>query len=137
MSDLTTREAEKVRLTFSRVVADRDAFSKSFYDRLFTAAPSVRLLFSTNMDMQREKLVATLALVVRSVNNLDALRHDIRELGRRHVEYGAMPVHYDVLRDVFLDTMDEYIGEEFDAETRNAWAKLYDIVAGEMISSNY
>ena len=48
-----------------------------------------------------------------------------------------MPGHYDVLRDIYLDTMGEYIGAEFDAGTKNAWAKLYDIVAGEMIESNY
>jgi hemoglobin-like flavoprotein len=44
---------------------------------------------------------------------------------------------HDVLRDVSLDTMDDYIAKEYDAGTRNAWAKLYDIVAGEMIDSNY
>lgn len=135
MADLTASEAEKIRYSFSKVITARESFSKSFYDRLFTTAPSTRLLFSTDMDTQREKLVATLAYVVRSVNSLDSLRNDIRELGRRHVEYGIIPGHYVILRDVFLDTIAEYTGDEFDAETRHAWAKLYDIVADEMTAA--
>jgi hemoglobin-like flavoprotein len=129
-------DADKVRESFVNLLPKSDAFSMALYQRLFAVAPETRALFTGNIDMQREKLIAMLALVVRSANNLDALMDDVRELGRRHVEYGVSTNDYVILKDVFVDTLAEFLGDDFNADTRRAWSNLYDTLANAMTGTS-
>ena len=129
-------DADKVRESFVNLLPKSDAFSMALYQRLFAVAPETRALFTCNIDMQREKLIAMLALVVRSANNLDALMDDVRELGRRHVEYGVSTNDYVILKDVFVDTLAEFLGDDFNADTRRAWSNLYDTLANAMTGTS-
>ena len=122
MIDLDDKDSALVKKSFVKILPRRNEFSVSLYDRLFEVAPDARPMFSRDMTRQREKLVATLTLVVNSANKLSELHDDVRELGRRHVHYGTELAHYDVLRDVLVDTLADYLGDDFDTETRAAWA---------------
>ena len=52
--------------------ADLGKAAELFYGRLFEIAPQVRAMFPDDMTEQRKKLMATLAIVVNGLNNLDA-----------------------------------------------------------------
>lgn len=131
-----SKEAGLIKSTFAKILPRREEFSLRFYNRLFDVAPSVRPLFSTNMEMQREKLLATLIQVVKCAGNMEQLAGDVRALGRRHRDYGVELEHYDVLRDVLIDTLAEFLGEDFTDQTRHAWAVMYDHIADVMKSGH-
>ncbi len=132
MIELEEKDAALIKKSFVKILPRRNEFSASLYERLFEVAPEARSMFSRDMTRQREKLIATLTLVVNSANKLSELREDVRELGRRHVSYGTELAHYAILRDVLVDTLAEYISDGFDDETRAAWGKLYDAITDVM-----
>lgn len=132
MTRLQEEQAALIKKSFIRILPHREAFSKSLYDRLFKVAPEARSLFTSDMERQREKLVATLAFVVNGASDLDKLTGEVRALGRRHVDYGVELAHYGILRGVLVDTLAEYLGDDFTPEVQAAWAGLYDDLAEAM-----
>ena len=84
--------------SFDLVAPQGDELMRTFYDKLFEAAPSVRPLFAdVDMERQRQALLNMLLVLRESLRDLDDIVPDLEELGARHVEYGAQPEHYPVV----------------------------------------
>ena len=57
--------------------------------------PAVKPLFAgTDLKRQKTMLLGTLVLLRKSLRDLEAIVPKLRELGARHVAYGARPEHY-------------------------------------------
>jgi nitric oxide dioxygenase len=108
-----------------------------FYDRLFEVAPSVRALFPDDMKEQRKKLMATLAVVVNGLTNLEAVLPAASALAKRHVDYGAKPEHYPVVGGALLWTLEKGLGDAWTPELAEAWTAAYGTLSGYMISEAY
>ncbi len=105
-----------------------------FYARLFEAAPAVRPLFAhTDLRRQKAMLLATLVLLRKSLRDLGAIVPKLRELGARHVHYGARPEHYPVVGAVLIASMAEIAGDAWRPEYERAWSAAFDVVAGAML----
>src|SRR5688572_1804680 len=105
-----------------------------FYARLFTAAPAVKPLFAgTDLQRQKTMLLGTLVLLRKSLRDLDAIVPKLRDLGARHVAYGAQPAHYPVVGEVLIASMAEIAGAASTPEYERAWTAAFGIVAGAMI----
>ena len=57
----------------------------------------------------------------------------LRELGARHVAYGARPEHYPVVGEVLIASMAEVAGPAWRPEYSRAWASAFGLVAGAML----
>ena len=110
------------------------AVVRLFYGRLFEIAPQLRPLFKTEIGEQSRRLNEMLNMIVGSLDRFDELRPMLAELGRRHVDYGARPEHYEILRSALLWTFGNALGVHFDRETRAAWDLLIGMVAAEMLA---
>jgi hemoglobin-like flavoprotein len=120
--------------SFDLVAPRGDELVETFYTRLFAAAPAVAPLFAgTDLRRQRARLLATLVLVRKSLGDLGALVPKLRELGARHVAYGAEPAHYPVVGSVLIASMAEIAGSAWRAEYADAWSEAFDVVAGAML----
>jgi hemoglobin-like flavoprotein len=104
-----------------------------FYSRLFAAAPAVRPLFPDDMGRQKAMLLGALVLVCKSPRNLDAIVPKLRELGARHVAYGARPEHYPVVGATLIASMAAIAADEWRPEFEAAWSAAFDVVAGVML----
>jgi methyl-accepting chemotaxis protein len=126
---------DALETSFDLVAPRGEELVETFYTRLFTAAPAVVPLFAgTDMGKQRTKLLVTLVLLRKSLRDLDALVPTLRELGRRHVGYGARPEHYAVVGDTLIAAMAEVAGAAWRAEYTRAWADALSVVAEAMLS---
>jgi hemoglobin-like flavoprotein len=105
-----------------------------FYARLFAAAPAVRPLFPADLAKQKAILLGALVLLRKSLRNLDAIAPKLRELGARHVAYGARPEHYPLVGATLIASMAAIAGEQWKPEYERAWGAAYEIVAGAMIA---
>ena len=117
------------------IVAPRgDELMDEFYRGLFEAAPAVMPLFA-NVDLQRQKtmLLGTLVLLRKSLRDLNAIVPKLRELGARHVAYGAQPEHYPVVGEVLIAAMATVAGPAWRSEHERAWGEAFGIVAGAML----
>jgi hemoglobin-like flavoprotein len=125
---------EALETSFDLVAPRGDELMDVFYARLFAAAPAVKPLFAAT-DLQRQKtmLLGTLVLLRKSLRDLEAIVPKLRDLGARHVAYGAEPEHYPVVGEVLIASMAEIAGPAWTADYERAWGEAFGIVAGAMI----
>ena len=121
-----------LRSSFARIAELRPDVTAVFYERLFEVAPSVRPLFTSDIQEQQRKLLYTLVTIVECVDKPEKLVHVLTTLGQRHVSYGAKPEHYDVVGQVLLWSFEKVLGSEFTPEVRRAWTEAYGVVASTM-----
>lgn len=129
---MTPRQAQFVRESFE-ILRDMTApLATLFYGRLFSRDPQLRALFHTDIREQGAKLMAMLAAVVNSADSLAAMRPQLRELGRRHREYGASEADYDAVASALLWALAQALEREFHPEVKEAWSALLAAVCEEM-----
>jgi len=134
MSALTAEQKRLVRASFESLEEYSDSVVQLFYGRLFEIAPQVRPLFRVDLTQQSRKLLDMLTTIVSAIDNFEALRPRLEDLGHKHIAYGAKPEHYDALRVALLWAMGAALDLEFDKETRAAWGELLGMVSGAMIA---
>src|SRR5437762_1347833 len=134
---MTPDQVKLVQDTFAKVAPISEQAAVIFYDRLFELAPQVRAMFPNDMTEQRKKLMATLAVVVNGLANLEAVLPAASALAKRHVAYGARPAHYPVVGGALLWTLEKGLGEAWTPDIAAAWTAAYGILSGYMISEAY
>ena len=129
-----TLEIDTLETSFDLIAPRGEELVDIFYRRLFEAAPAVEPLFArTDMRKQKAMLLATLVLLRKSLRDLEATTPKLRQLGARHVGYGARPEHYPVVAEVLLASMAELAGEAWTPEVAAAWAAALNLVAAAML----
>jgi hemoglobin-like flavoprotein len=134
---MTPDQVKLVQQSFSMVAPIADQAAVVFYDRLFEVAPSVKAMFPADMAEQRKKLMATLAVVVNGLSNLESILPAASALATRHVGYGARPEHYPVVGGALLWTLEKGLGEAWTPEVASAWTAAYGTLSAYMISEAY
>lgn len=122
-----------MRRSFACAAADPQAFTRDFYDRLFALAPAARPLFPADLGGQHEKMAQTLGIVVGFLDDPLALGDQLRRLGARHLAYGAQPLHYAMVGEALLYTLEHRSDGGLDDAARSAWKRLYGWLAAEML----
>jgi len=127
-------EIDALETSFDLIAPRGDELMDTFYARLFATAPAVEPLFAgTDLPRQKAILLGTLVLLRKSLRQLDRIVPKLRELGARHVAYGAAPEHYPVVGQVLLASMAEVAGAAWRPEYERAWASAVAVVAGAML----
>jgi hemoglobin-like flavoprotein len=134
---MTPKQIALVQDSFAKVAPISDQAAILFYDRLFEIAPQVQAMFPTDMTEQRRKLMATLAVVVNGLNNLETILPAASALATRHVSYGAKAEHYPVVGAALLWTLEKGLGDAWTPEVAEAWTAAYATLSGFMIHQAY
>jgi nitric oxide dioxygenase len=134
---MTPDQVKLVQQSFAKVAPISEQAAVLFYDRLFEVAPSVQAMFPSDMTEQRKKLMATLAVVVNGLGNLESVLPAASALAKRHVNYGAKPEHYPVVGGALLWTLEKGLGEGWTPEVADAWTNAYGTLSDFMISEAY
>ena len=134
---MTPDQVKLVQQSFAKVVPISETAAILFYDRLFEVAPKVKAMFPADMTEQRRKLMATLAVVVNGLGNLESVLPAASALAKRHVSYGATAEHYPVVGAALLWTLEKGLGDGWTPEVAEAWTAAYGTLSGFMISEAY
>jgi nitric oxide dioxygenase len=134
---MTPDQVNLVQQSFAKVAPISEIAAVLFYDRLFEIAPQVKAMFPADMTEQRKKLMATLAVVVNGLDNLESILPAASALARRHVSYGARAEHYPAVGAALLWTLEKGLGDAWTPETAAAWTAAYGALSGFMISEAY
>ncbi|MCP1199673.1 globin family protein [Notoacmeibacter sp. MSK16QG-6] len=133
---MTPQEITRVRTSFAKVAPIAPQAAELFYGRLFEIAPEVKPLFAaTDLKEQGRKLMGTLTFVVGALDRLDELVPAAQNLAVRHTDYGVKNEHYAPVGAALLWTLDQGLGDAFDAETEAAWTKAYSTLSAVMIDA--
>jgi hemoglobin-like flavoprotein len=134
---MTPDQVKLVRQSFAKVAPISEVAATLFYDRLFEVAPSVKAMFPADLTEQRRKLMATLAVVVNGLGNLESVLPAASALATRHVAYGAKAEHYPVVGAALLWTLEKGLGEGWTPDVAQAWTAAYGTLSSFMISEAY
>lgn len=110
----------------------------TFYNRLFSVAPSVRPLFKGSIKTQGRALVKMLDGAVSLLERPTTLKPALEALAERHVRYGALPAHYAVVGEVLLWTLETVLGPEgYTEEVKTSWLTVYSVMMHVMLPHAY
>ena len=126
---------ELLEASFALLAPQAEDLVERFYTRLFVAAPAARAMFPDELAGQKRALLGSLGIIVNSLRAPEKLGSYLDGLGRRHVGYGAIEAHYDVVGTVLLETMAEVAGEAWNDELQQAWATAYGAIKGIMLAA--
>lgn len=129
---MTPEEINLIQQNFEQIAPRAEMVATAFYQRLFALNPVLQLLFPADLAEQKKKLMTTLGVAIKSLNEAEKLIPALENLGRRHALYGVRDEHYDTVGAALLQTLSETFGEEFTSPANAAWAKMYGFVAATM-----
>lgn len=121
-----------VQRTFAMVEPIAETAAQLFYNRLFEIDPSLREMFPEDMSEQRKKLMKTLKISVAGLRATDKILPALQSLGRRHIGYNVEEVHYEIVGQALIWTLEQGLGEAFTDEVKQAWLATYTLLATVM-----
>jgi methyl-accepting chemotaxis protein len=129
---MTHEQIALVRKSFDRLRPLPRGAGKDFYDTLFALDPSLKSLFSTDVENQGAMFVVALGLALKGLDDDGAVDQSLLELGRRHVLYGAKDIHFETFREALLCMFAQRLGPEFTPEMAEAWRAAFDRISAVM-----
>jgi hemoglobin-like flavoprotein len=134
---MTPDQIKAIQESFAKVAPISEQAATLFYGRLFEIAPSVAPLFRGDMQEQGRKLMATLAVVVNGLSNLETILPAASALAKRHVGYGVTAGDYAPVGEALLWTLERGLGAQWTLELAAAWTAAYSAVSEFMIGEAY
>lgn len=107
--------------------------SNRFYAILFDHNPELRPLFANDINLQTRMPTSMLSSLVKGLNRTPEISGGLRALGRRHEGYQATPADYGKVANALLVTLEEFLGDDFTADVRDAWVTVFGKISGLMI----
>jgi len=134
---MTPDQISAIQESFAKVAPISQQAAALFYRRLFEIAPPVASLFRGDMQEQGKKLMATLAVVVNGLGNLEAILPAASALAKRHVGYGVTAGDYAPVGEALLWTLEQGLGAQWTPELAAAWTAAYGVLSEFMIGEAY
>jgi hemoglobin-like flavoprotein len=134
---MTPEQVKAIQDSFAKVAPISEQAAELFYGRLFEIAPAVKPLFRGDMKEQGKKLMATLAVVVNGLGNLEGILPAASALAKRHVGYGVTATDYTPVGQALLWTLEKGLGEHWTPDLAGAWTEAYTLLSGYMIGEAY
>ena len=117
------------------------------FKNIFAVAPEALELFSfknepdlynsPKLKAHGANVVSTVGKAVAGLRELEALVPVLAALGERHVGYGILEPHYDVVGKALVMTLEQGLGDAFTPEVKEAWTLVYGVVATTMKGDHY
>ena len=137
----------QVQSTWKLVEANLEANGVAFFRNVFRLAPAALQLFSfrevPNLYESKElkahavRVMSTVGVAVAGLNEVEKLIPILTMLGKKHLTYGVLPAHYDVVGQALLETLELGLspGGHWTPAAKHAWGTVYGTVAGVMKSA--
>ena len=129
---MTPRQNELVQASFAQLTPSAETVAAMFYGRLFELNPKLERLFKGDREEQGRRLMQMIGVAVKGLNRINELIPLLRELGRRHTNYGVVEQDYETVGMALLWTLEHGLGEAFTAEVRDAWVAAYKFIVTAM-----
>lgn len=125
----------RVQDSWKSVAAIAPQAATLFYQNLFAADPSLKIMFKGDMEEQGRKLMTMIGAAVGKLNDPDTLLPILQGLGKRHAAYGVRDEHYQAVGAALLKTLGQGLGDAFTPELNAAWADVYGVMADVMTAA--
>ncbi|MCC6284244.1 MAG: hypothetical protein IT439_02905 [Phycisphaerales bacterium] len=127
--------AKRIQETYRRLSPRGEDVVAALYDRLFERSPSLRELFPADMRNLRGHFWGALAIIARNADHLDELREPLAGLGRAHERFGVESEHFELVREVLLETLEAFLADDWTRKVREAWDEVIRKVNAMMLGA--
>lgn len=124
-----------IKNSWSQAIAQPDNPGVLFYENLFTEAPCLIPMFHSDLEQQQAKFSAMISYMVMHLQTMPDIQAEIEAMGKRHVQYGVKPEHYEIVGKALIGTLETTLGDSWDTETAVAWTNLYNLWASAMLGA--
>lgn len=128
---MTSEAVDRVQDHFERL--GTVGLAERFYNVLFAEYPELRPLFPENLAELREHFTSMLRLVIENLGRVTAVDIPLRDLGARHLAYGAQPQHYLAVRDVLLEALRQHSGSDWSDQLAHDWRLAITMILVPML----
>ena len=128
----------------------REVAGVLLFRNIFKLAPAAKAIFQFTRgydDADEEQLYKSRAFIshaktvvkmlddaVNMLSDLEILGEELEKLGARHVSYGVLPPHYDIVGEALLQTLEQALGKEAWNDTiKEGWTGIYVFVSTSMV----
>ncbi|GJQ08503.1 hypothetical protein GpartN1_g294.t1 [Galdieria partita] len=122
---LNSEEIQLVQQSWSKVEDRQHLIGEAFYHLLFETYPSLKPLFRSDMEKQKKLLVNMVDKGVKLLSDTDKLEIALYNLGKRHRKYGVKEEHFPYVGETLLKVLKQFLGDELDEKSLNAWEAIY------------
>jgi hemoglobin-like flavoprotein len=129
---MTPERIARLRSSFAEISARPRALASRFYEELFTTTPALRALFPPDMTSLQGHFEAALALVIKNLEDMAALQESLRDLGAQHVDWGAKPKDYFLVREALIRAI-RSVSSSWSAEIETDWRHAITAIAVPML----
>lgn len=100
---------------------------------LFSFRDTPDLYNSPSLKKHGVAVVGAVGVAVVGLKDLDKLVPVLQQLGARHVGYGVVPEHFDIVGKALILTLREALGEDvFSEEVEEAWTNVFGVIKSVM-----
>jgi nitric oxide dioxygenase len=121
--------------SFTHLAVDAEGATLALFERLFQLDPRLRFLFPEDLSDQKHRLMSMIGFVVRRLHRWEQIEPRLRNLGLRHVSYGAKASDYRTFERAMLDVLASRLNLSEDSETLRAWSLLFAAVSEAMLEA--
>lgn len=107
-----------------------------FYSKLFMDNPSLKKLFSKNIEEQYQKLFDMVNIIIARLDDLEKLEKDMAMLATRHHQYGVKEHHYKAVGNALLWTVKQGLGNDWQPAVADAWVVCYGQLSAMLIGAS-
>jgi hemoglobin-like flavoprotein len=107
-----------------------------FYVKLFELDPTLRLLFSDDLQLRAQRFIQLMDATVRGLGRADVLMPAIRELGIRHPRFGESDLHHGNIATALFWTLQKGLRDDFTPQVQSAWIKTYGVLSQTLRSAS-
>jgi len=134
---MDANQVSLVQKSFEKAAALGEKVAEIFYEELFAIDPALKAMFKGDMREQKKKLLATLALVVRSLHTPEKIIGAAQQLAVKHLDYGVKAEHYTLVGNALLRTLKKGLGDAYTSELHEAWVAAFKTLSGVMKDAAY
>ena len=107
-----------------------------FYSLLFQSSPEIKhLLKNFKIDELYRNSATALQTVVNNLDNPDALKDMLTEMGSNQQDCGVLEIHYKLASTSLIEAMEKLAGKAWKPEFEDAWHKTLALMSKIMLSA--
>ncbi len=122
-----------LKRSFQPILSIADDFVDHFYEVLLSEHSELRKLFSVeSFSIQKMALAESLAFIVENIENTKKLEIYLKNMGMRHIEYGAKTEHLEWVGKALIGTLAYFYSDNWTQELQDTWMATYQLVSNLM-----
>lgn len=133
MTKLTQSEINALRAAFHKASPVPVKAADQFYDNVLEADPTMKGPYFLAGGPPKTMMWMTLRLIVDNAEQLSQIDAPLRNLGARHVGFGAKPENYGMFADVLIGTIATIYGDDWTDTHETAWEKALGHAVTQML----